>query len=165
MLGSQIFSLIIESLSSGPEEWKVFRNWLGHQHVTHDAPSRHAHDPHVHQLLAHVAQLLWDRYTHLTDLDELVDFYRSSLALRPNGHPKRSGLLTNLANTLVARFDHGGTAENLQESIALHRAALDLRSEYHQGRFAALGNLANSLTTRFQYLGNVADLDESTVMH
>jgi tetratricopeptide (TPR) repeat protein len=47
------------------------------------------------------------------DLDEAISFYTQALELFPPPHPNRSESLTNLANALETRFEHGGQQNDL----------------------------------------------------
>ena len=52
-----------------------------------------------------------------------------ALQLYPQGHPRRSVSLNNLASKLSAQWKQFGAMQNLDEAIVLCREALDLRSQ------------------------------------
>ncbi|KAL5523186.1 hypothetical protein ACEPAF_1453 [Sanghuangporus sanghuang] len=95
------------------------------------------------------------------DLEEAIALERAALELRPEGHPRRSLSLGNLASSLRTCFQHRSRMEDLEEAIALHRAALELRPEGHPLRSSSLRGLAESLYVRFQKEGSIDDLEES----
>ncbi|KAG1745616.1 TPR-like protein [Suillus lakei] len=83
-----------------------------------------------------------------SDLDEVIELYRSSLLFRPP----------------VILFDLGFSTifqSNLDEAIELHRTALLLRPPDHSLRSTFLNNLVTSLHDRFKQSGIVSDLDEA----
>ncbi|KAL5531835.1 hypothetical protein ACEPAF_5398 [Sanghuangporus sanghuang] len=65
------------------------------------------------------------------DLDESISLSREALTLLPDGHPQRPSALSNLADSLRARFERSGRIEDLEDSITLNLAALDHQPEDH----------------------------------
>ena len=67
----------------------------------------------------------------MQDLDGANGLDCEALAseLYPQGHPRRSVSLNNLASKLSAQWEQFGAMQNLDEAIVLCREALDLRSQ------------------------------------
>lgn len=76
--------------------------------------------------------------------------YRQVLDL---GHHSRPDIVTNLANTVINRFDQEGQLDTLDEAISLLRQALELRSPGQPNQTITLNILGSTLGQRFEETG------------
>jgi tetratricopeptide (TPR) repeat protein len=97
-------------------------------------------------------------------LEEAIALNREALQLVPQGHPERQAVLSNLAASLLARYEAFGDAEDRESAIALHREAGQLRPEGHPSRLLGLSNLAVALQHRYKDVGMSEDLDEAIAL-
>ena len=100
----------------------------------------------------------------MEDLDEVIVLDREALDLCPQGHPRRSVSLDNLAIRLSHRYKRVGAIKDLDEAIVLNREALDVRPHGHPLRFSTLNNLAAGLFNRYEKSAEMEDLDEAIVL-
>lgn len=126
--------------------------------------------PHRSDSVNNLANALWSRYIEdiqggtQDDLEEAELLYREAIELSPSPHPDRT-LLSNLANTLAAKFLHTTQREALDEAIALYREALELGHPPLPDRSYTLNNLSNALESRFTKLDHKpSDLDEAILL-
>ncbi|KAG1744588.1 CHAT domain-containing protein [Suillus paluster] len=128
-----------------------------------------------------LARIIYNRFQYRgndRDLDEAtslqrealrlcpaVELLREALALRPVGHPDRSGPLNNLGGFLSTRFDRRSNDQDLDYAIVLHNEALALRPVGHPDCSGSLNNLGGVLSTRFKRRRNDQDLDYAIVLH
>ena len=75
----------------------------------------------------------------MEDLDDSITYNCETLC--PLGHPKHSLSLSNLANTVLARFAQSGRMEDLEDVITYNREALTLHPVGHPNRSSSLNNL------------------------
>ncbi|KAJ7484542.1 hypothetical protein FB451DRAFT_1232827 [Mycena latifolia] len=96
-----------------------------------------------------------------TDLDEAIARFRDGLAAcdvqKSNA---RATFLTNLADTLTARFTQSKDSQDIEDAIQLYRQALDYHLPSHPGRGIALNNLASALYEHSMMHGDFHDFDE-----
>ncbi|KZP31645.1 hypothetical protein FIBSPDRAFT_813169 [Athelia psychrophila] len=97
----------------------------------------------------------------LADLENSIANWQQALALIPDGHPSKPGLLTNLGSGYGMRFDRLGDLADLQNSVASLEYAIALTPDGHPQKASHLANLGNSYGTRFDRLGDLADLENS----
>ena len=71
----------------------------------------------------------------------------------------------NLAFSLLDRFMHQGSPDDINESIALLRKADSLSAPPHADRAGSLNNLASALRVRFSRNGCLDDLEECITLH
>ncbi|EJD03406.1 uncharacterized protein FOMMEDRAFT_123699 [Fomitiporia mediterranea MF3/22] len=95
------------------------------------------------------------------ELDTSIAHDRSTLELRPDGHPCRFGSLCNLAMSLRTRYRLSSQMEDIEESIELDRSALKLCPKFHPNHSSSLRSLATSLCTRYEQLGWAKDVEEA----
>jgi hypothetical protein len=96
---------------------------------------------------------------------EAIGLHREALSLRPPGHPDRSMSCTNLANSLLERFELTGEVSLFPEAIHLQREALLLRPKGHPYRCMTCNNLANALWTFYKQTGHEFLLIEAIGLH
>jgi hypothetical protein len=103
------------------------------------------------------AMILWAQYQDTWDeklLNQIIEFGREALRLRPEGHPDRHLSCGNLAGSLRTQYDCTGDEYLLTEAIDLDREALRLCPEGHPDRHLSCGNLAISLRTQYYRKGD-----------
>ncbi|KAF7358090.1 CHAT domain-containing protein [Mycena venus] len=98
-------------------------------------------------------------------IDEAVQLYREALSVCPPPHPDRAPLLSNLAASLLERFQQRGDGADIDEAIQLYREALPLCPPPHPTRAPLLNNLAASVIERFQQRGAAADIDDAIELY
>ncbi|KAI6154287.1 hypothetical protein BKA82DRAFT_4099574 [Pisolithus tinctorius] len=123
-------------------------------------------------------------------LEESVTLGQATLELCPPGHPDRGASLSNLACSLMKRFQtHAAmcdleeaielhrhsigttphqaslTAADLEEAVTLGRLALELRPPGHPDRRISLSSLACDLWKRFRKQAEMRDLEEAVELY
>ncbi|KAB8193113.1 CHAT domain-containing protein [Nonomuraea phyllanthi] len=96
--------------------------------------------------LALLGERRWNRYAvtgEPADLDTAVEALREAAAAAPNGHPRRAGLLADLADALLRRAVV--TGGDPAEPIAAARAALAAHGERDEARARVLLLLGRAL--------------------
>ncbi|MGW2997959.1 hypothetical protein ACWDA9_42155, partial [Streptomyces sp. NPDC001193] len=70
-----------------------------------------------------VLRLRFERTGDSGDLDAAVEVGRQAVEATPEGHPGRAVFLSDLADALVVRFDHGGDRADRDEAVGAWSAA------------------------------------------
>ncbi|KAF7348828.1 hypothetical protein MVEN_01402800 [Mycena venus] len=73
-------------------------------------------------------------------------------------------MLSNLGQSIRARFERLGDLDDLNKSVSMSENAAHLTPDGHPAKPSMLNNLANSLLRRFERLGDLHDLNKSVLM-
>ncbi|KAJ6527122.1 hypothetical protein B0H19DRAFT_861967, partial [Mycena capillaripes] len=96
------------------------------------------------------------------DINEAIGLHQEALELRAIPHPYHDESLNNLANALLARFEHSEEdIEDINQAIGFHRKALKLCTAPHPGHSQSLVNLAYALCIRFEQNEKPKDLNKA----
>ncbi|MDX3583433.1 CHAT domain-containing protein [Streptomyces europaeiscabiei] len=114
----------------------------------------------LHNLWRHRSGQLGD----LAALDEAVAAGRHAIAVTPADHPDRARYLSNLSNTLQARYERTGSSEALDEALEVARQAVLVTPADHPDRARYLSNLGNTLQARYERTGDIPTLEEAVTV-
>ena len=81
--------------------------------------------------------------------------------LTPDEHPDKPTYLSNLGNSLQARFERFGSLKDLENAIFNQQKAVDLTPYGNPDKPRHLSNLGTSLQARFKRLGSLEDLNNA----
>ncbi|KDR69599.1 hypothetical protein GALMADRAFT_145339 [Galerina marginata CBS 339.88] len=124
-----------------------------------------------HSLPLSLAIFLQTRFkpgdTPHADLEERISTLRQDLQVQPPSHPDRIYTLSNLANSLHARFLAGRPSQqtDLDETILFQQQALQLDPPSPLIHSTLLDNLSLSMHVRFKKTAQQTDLDEALSLH
>lgn len=99
------------------------------------------------------------------DLDRRVMLYRDSLAVFPPGHKHHALCLSNLATSLMLRFDQVNNAQDLNEAVELYRASFQLSKPFDDAYYEIEVNFVWSLLVRFGCTGDFTNLVDAVTIH
>ncbi|KAF9224175.1 hypothetical protein BS17DRAFT_830706 [Gyrodon lividus] len=103
---------------------------------------------------------LRERYTlygDMADLQRAITLFHEALECPPAGQP-RYRLLSNLAWSLLSRFEMQGNQSDSEAAIQHHCSALATLSDDHPDRAEASKNLSESYLARYNHYGRLPDL-------
>ena len=86
-------------------------------------------------------------------LNEAISLHRQTLQVQPALHPDRSTSLSNLASTLLIRFEKESQRCDLVDAIFFHREALELQPSPHLYQSTFLDDLASALSIQCEQKG------------
>ncbi|QRW12412.1 aromatic di-alanine and TPR containing protein [Ceratobasidium sp. AG-Ba] len=79
--------------------------------------------------------------------------------LTHDGHPDKSGRLSNLGISWLSRFRHFGELSDLDRALECQSQSVKLIDDSHPDKPACLSSLGSSWMCRFERLGKLEDLD------
>ncbi|THU77271.1 hypothetical protein K435DRAFT_893101 [Dendrothele bispora CBS 962.96] len=99
------------------------------------------------------------------DLDMVVSLHRDALVLFPSGHDHHPLCLSNLAASLMLRFDQLNNIEDLNEAVDLYRKSLNSSQPSYFHYYEIEIKFVWCLLVRFGYTGDCANLIEAMTTH
>lgn len=90
-----------------------------------------------------------------------------AVALAPDDHPDRAGMLNTLGRALQGVFERTGSMKDLDRAItAIEQAVASIPEDHpdHPHRAGRLNNLGNVLQRRFECTGSIDDLERAITM-
>ncbi|THU91189.1 hypothetical protein K435DRAFT_968301 [Dendrothele bispora CBS 962.96] len=99
------------------------------------------------------------------DLDMVVSLHRDTLVLFPSGHDHHPLCLSNLAASLMLRFDQLNNIEDLNEAVDLYRKSLNSSQPSYFHYYEIEIKFVWCLLVRFGYTGDCANLIEAMTTH
>jgi tetratricopeptide (TPR) repeat protein len=102
----------------------------------------------------------WKETENATYLEDAIRLDHGAVVLCPRGDPNRDAACSDVAFSLLRRYDHTRDATLLDEIITLDREALALHPEGHPDHAWSCANLATSLQRCYDRTGDITLLDE-----
>jgi len=95
------------------------------------------------------------------DIEKSILSLEDAVRLTPDGHTDKPGLLNNLGNSLLTRFEHLGEIANIDKAILSFEDAAHLTPDGHTNKQILLNNLGTSLMIHFERLGEKGDIEKA----
>ncbi|KAG6370030.1 hypothetical protein JVT61DRAFT_12549 [Boletus reticuloceps] len=80
-------------------------------------------------------------------------------------HPHKHGMLNNLGNSFITRFERLGELSDLEDAISTLRDAVHLTPDGHPDKPSGLNNLGTSFINRFEHLGEPSNLEDAISLY
>ncbi|WP_328665268.1 CHAT domain-containing protein [Streptomyces sp. NBC_00322] len=102
-----------------------------------------------------------DGHGQISDLDQAIEFQKRALALTPEDHAARAGLVSDLGTSYTAKFQVTGNLKFLNRAVQLSEQSVADTPPEHPERGTRLYNLAAALQERYQRVCSREDLERA----